>query len=105
MNDSLIWIPSESTKEIMNKEQVTPVELQDVLVECFSFAHGDAEIALLTLKKQARDIGLSWDEPDKAGLEKLIMKLEDVAKSFRDPDTISKNKIKFQSLLRRCDCE
>ena len=104
MDDSLIWKPSQSTKDIMNKDQVTPVELQEVLVECFSFAHGDPEIAMFTLKKQAKDVNLFWEEPDRAGLERLIIKLEDVAKSFRSPETIQQNKTKFQTMLRKCDC-
>lgn len=105
MDNSLIWKPSDSAREIMSREQVTPVELRDVLVECFAFAHGDAEIALLTLKKQANDIAMSWDEPDKAGLERLIVKLEIVARSFRNPETIQRNKAKFIAMLGKCDCD
>ena len=105
MNDPLIWKPSESIREIMNKDQVTPIEVREVLVECFIFAHGDPTIAMLTLKKQAKDVGLFWDGPDRDGLERLIVKLEDVAKSFRNPETIQQNRSKFQSLLRRCQSD
>ena len=76
MNDSLKWIPSEDIAEIMSKDQVTPEELQEVLVDCFVFAHGDPEIAMFTLKKQAKDVGLFWEEPDRGGLERLVVKLE-----------------------------
>ena len=105
MNDSMKWIPSEDIIEIMNKDSVTPEELQEVLIDCFTFAHGDPEIAMFTLKKQAKDVGLYWDEPDRLGLEKLIMRLEDVARSFRSPETIQQNKTKFQTMLRKCDCD
>ena len=105
MANPLIWIPSENTQEIMQKSQITPGELKDVLVECFSFAHGDPEIAMFTLKKQARDVNLFWEEPDKTGLERLIVRLEDVARSFRSPETIQQNKAKFQTLLKRCVCD
>ena len=89
----------------MSKDQVTPEELQEVLIDCFSFAHGDPEIAMFTLKKQAHDVGLIWDDPDRAGLERLVVKLEDIARSFRSPETIQENKRKFQTMLRKCNCD
>lgn len=98
-------MPTESVKEIMSKDSIYPLELREVLIDCFSFAHGDRNTAFFILKKQAKDAGMNWDSPTKGDFEELIPRLVDVSKSFRNPEVIMKNKQKFVSLLRRCRCD
>lgn len=92
-------------KEIMQKDEVTPLEVKEVLIDCFCHAHGDPVIALHILKKQARDAGIDWDHPDKKAFEILIPRLAIVASSFRSPEIISENKQKFNYLLNKCKCD
>ena len=100
--DTKIWTPSERTRHIIQKEEVTPKEILDVVIECFCHAHTDCEQALYILKNQSINVGMIWEMPDKRGLQKMIPILEDISRSFRNPDIISANKAKIQSLLRRC---
>ena len=102
MNPERVWTPSERTTQILSQDSVTPDEVKTILIECFSFAHGDAEQSLFILKKQASNAGVIWDAPDKAGLQKMIPKLEEVASTFRNPDIVAKNKHKLQKLLNKC---
>ena len=71
-----VWNPPPEVKEIMQKDEVTPLEVKEVLIDCFCHAHGDPVIALHILKKQARDAGIDWDHPDKKAFEILIPRLD-----------------------------
>ena len=101
-NSDKIWKPSDRMMEIMKQESVTPEEVKEVLVECFCYAHGDYEQALYIIKNQAVSVGMYWEKPDKAGLMKLVPELAKVAKDFRNPEVIMRNKMKVQALLTRC---
>ncbi len=96
------WKPSERTASILKQTTVTPEDIRDVMEECFTFAHGDIEQAVLILQKQAADIGMWWSKPDCVGMAKLIPKLEEVASQFRNPELILQNRLKIQNLLRKC---
>lgn len=102
MHTERVWVPSDRTTQILSKDSVSPDEVKEVLIECFTFAHGDSEQSLFILKKQASNVGVMWDAPDKAGLQKMIPKLEEVAGTFRNPDIVAKNKQKLQKLLSKC---
>ena len=105
MNNERIWVPTENVQEIMSKDMISPFEMREVLIDCFSFVHGDPETAIFILKKQAMDIGMNWSSPTKIDYERLIPRLVDVSMSFRNPDVIQANKQKFIKLLNRCECE
>ena len=97
-----VWEPSEETKDILDKDTVTPTEVFSVIEECFCHAHGDCEQGKLILRQQERNVGLDCDSPDIEGLNYLIPRLADVAKNFRDPEIIDKNKRKIAFLLKKC---
>ena len=101
-NGDKIWTPSERMMEILGKDSVTPDEVKEVIIECFCYAHGDYEQALYILKNQAIGVGMYWEKPDKEGLMNLIPRLADIARDFRNPEVIERNKMKVQGLLRKC---
>ena len=97
-----IWMPSLEIQKIMVKDEITPLELKEVLVDCFNYAHGDPVIAGHILKKQAADAGIDWNNPDKEAFDIIIPRLILVAESFMNPGVISANKMKFRSLVSKC---
>ena len=97
-----IWNPSDRSKEILQKECVSAEEARDVIVECFCQAFGDEEQARIILNNKFIEAGMTMNSPDKDGLIKLIMHLENVAKKFRDPEIILQNRLKIEKLLRKC---
>jgi hypothetical protein len=97
-----VWEPSEKTRDIMDKNTVTPTEVYHVIEECFCHAHGDCEQGKLILSQQARKTGMDCKEPDLEGLMALIPRLVEVAKTFRDPEIIQANKRKITNLLKKC---
>ena len=98
-----VWEPSEETIGILEKESVTPLEVCTVLTECFIYAHGDKVQAIYILKNQANKVGLSLERPDKEGILRVIPQLAEVAKDFRSPQIIEKNKRKIEGLIRKCE--
>ena len=101
-DNNKVWKPSDRMMKILEKETVTPEEIKDVIVECFCYAHGDYEQALYILKNQMISVGMYWDKPNKEGLMKLVPRLAEVAKDFRNPEVIEKNKMKVQHLFSKC---
>ena len=104
-DDRNIWMPDLEIQKIMAKDEITPLELKEVLVDCFSYAHGDPVIANHILNKQAADAGIDWNNPDKRSFEIIIPRLVQVAESFMNPGVISANKMKFRSLISKCKCD
>ena len=101
-NKEHIWMPSLEIQKIMVKDKITPLELKEVLIDCFNYAHGAPVIASHILKKQATDAGIDWNNPDKEAFEIIIPRLVLVAESFMNPGVISANKMKFRSLVSKC---
>ena len=99
-----VWNPSKETAQIVRKEHVTAQDVREVISECFSQAHGDPVQAKYILRNQFHEAGVSWEAPTKKDLERIIPRLEKVAVRFRNPEIISRNKMKVKGLLRKC-CE
>ena len=97
-----VWEPSEATREILEKNTVTPTEVYAVIEECFCHAHGDCEQGKLILGQQARKAGLDTECIDIEGLMNLVPRLAEVAKNFRDPEIIHANKRKISTLIKKC---
>lgn len=102
MDDKKMWKPTDRTLEIIQKDSVTPLEVRDVIIECFCYAHGDYEQALHILKTQAVKAGMLWQLPDRRGISNWIPLLAEVASTFRSPEIIEQNKQKIGGLLRKC---
>ena len=103
--DTLKWVPSERFKEIMAKERISPLELKEALIECLTAASGGyKEMAVLTLKKQFTDCGVSWEHPTKDGIIAVMKKLVVVSKNFRSEDVIRANYNKMMKLVNKCEC-
>lgn len=104
-SDDLVWEPTGKTKECLKKDTITKDELKECLEECIIHATGDENIARSTLKKQASDAGVDWEDPDRNGLEKMIENLKDVSENFRQEEVTRKNYFKLKRLLDKCECD
>ena len=104
-DEQRVWKPGPELLEIMSKDRITPLELKEVLVDCFNYAHGDPVIANHILNKQAADAGIDWNDPDKEAFEIMIPRLVLVAESFMNPKVITANKMKLRSLINKCYCD
>ncbi len=80
----------------------SPREVRDAVLECFIEAQGDNELGTLMVKEQFRKAAVSFDDPTKEGLYKVIGNLAEIASSFRDKQTIYENYNKLTAMIDRC---
>ena len=100
-NRELEWSPSEKFKRIMEKEEVSPMDLREALEECYIDASAeDEQMALNILKKQFREAGASWDDPTVSDIKDVMDNLADVTRQFRSEDVVEENYQKMMKLIR-----
>ena len=81
-----------------------PEEVRDAILHCLIDMNMDKESARIMLKEQFKQADLSWNEPSKEGLQKIIDLLAQDAKNVRDDHTIQTNHNKIQKMIQLCDC-
>ncbi len=101
-DEDLEWEPSGRFKQIMEKDEVTPMDLKEALMECYINASGgDDEIAVNILKKQFKEAGASWREPTVSEIKEVMDRLADISEDFRDEELVKENYQKMMKLIRK----
>ena len=91
---------------------VTPEMVRDAIVECFYQAHcTDSGIATILsenenksycreiVKKGFSEVGMSYDQPTKEALLKVVGYLVEFSKNFRDPSIVLAHKESIMQLI------
>jgi hypothetical protein len=102
--EHLVWKNTPTLCKAMEKDKITPEELKQCLIECFTTAlGGDGAITLTTLKKQAIEVGMDWERPTKEGIVMIMNRLKSIALKFRDREVVESNYRKMMQLVARCE--
>ena len=101
---------------------IKPEDVRDAIVECFTQAHGEAledlknydqeltdvsfeEIKRINVRQLIRnsfsETGGSYDAPTKDSILKVVGKLKEFAKNFRDQSVIEKHFQEIMSLVEK----
>ncbi len=92
-------------------KEVTPVMVRDALVRCFYLAHKDdtglgeqgesvnEDYCLKLVKKLFTETGGDFDNPTKTGLIKLVERLKEFSKPFRDDRVIDDHEREIGELI------
>jgi len=92
------------------ESEVTPIMVRDAMAKCFSIAHredtgleGDVteDYCRNIVKKAFTDSGGDYENPTKESLQKVMAKLADFAKNFRDQKIIEKHYSQILSLVNK----
>lgn len=101
-------------------KEVTPIMVRDAIIKCFVLAHKEIlemmkeyykfgskeefkemkelEVELL-IKKYFKDTGGNFDNPTKEEIMKVLGKLAEYAKNFRNPEIIEKHYGEIMQLI------
>lgn len=99
---------------------VAPIDVRNALVECFTMAHGGDLAESLnidlssdkdsTIKRESiitfltgmfEQVGSDFNAPTKEDLVKVVEKLEEFSKNFRDPKIIEKHTKEITMLINK----
>jgi hypothetical protein len=105
---------------IDESKPLTTVMVRDAIIECFAEVHKDileTSEHFVTLKKMTKSDRIVWvkefiksifrwfggdfDNPTKQDLIKVVHELQDYAKEFKNPKTISKHAKEIMGLIKK----
>ena len=96
-----------------NKNKVTPLEVRDKIVGCFFKAHcedaglesGDLDVSRgycqSIVRKAFEDTNGNFDKPTKEDIVRVMDKLAEFSKGFRNPEVIKKHYEKIMELVEK----
>ena len=91
------WAPSDELKMFLSKPQVTPNELLQTIIECYTFLLGsDEAFSGPIIKNQLRLAGVDHDNPVKKDLIKASEYLKVLTISFRDVESTSRSHMQLR---------
>ena len=97
------WAPSDELKMFLSKPQVTPNELLQTIIECYTFLLGsDEAFSGPIIKNQLRLAGVDHDNPVKKDLIKASEYLKVLTISFRDVESTSRSHMQLRKFIDHC---
>lgn len=97
---------------IDSSKKITPLMVRDSMVNCFYQAHcqdsglteddgANREYCKTIVKKAFDDVSADFEHPTKEGIHRVLDKLAEFSKGFRDPKIIEKHYTQIQQLVER----
>jgi len=104
-NDNYVWQPPEDFKRLLQEDKITPLQLLDVVTDCYFHLLGANDMSLQMIIQQVSKLGINTDAPSKSELEKLIVELDTVAASFSDQKRMRSSKNHLARFIMLCSAE